>query len=147
VPAAVQPLALALEAEHPLHLGDGQLVDRVVAVGLAVGVVGPAVVALLGERAPLLHELLRGVEERAPVVELELHLRGVGGDGEGELLRRALPLLRLLVLDAALEVLLALLRQHRDGRGQQADDDEERRERARGNRMLHLEPQDRKSVV
>jgi hypothetical protein len=73
-------------------------------------------------------------------VELELHLGGVGRDGEGELLRRALPLLRLLVLDAALEVLLALLRQHGDGRREQAQGQHEGRERARRDGMLHLEP-------
>src|SRR3712207_7218510 len=53
--------------------------------------VGPDVVALVGERAPLRHVVLRGVEDGAAVVELVLGVAGRGGDGQRELLRGLLP--------------------------------------------------------
>jgi hypothetical protein len=120
-----QPLLLALQTQHARHLGSGEFVHRVVAHRLPEGVISSGEIALLGERAPLLHEPLRGVEDGAAVVQLVLDVGRTGGDGERKFLRGALPLLRILVFEAAFVILLALLRQHRYGSGQQAHDHDE----------------------
>jgi hypothetical protein len=55
-------------------------------------------------------------------VELVLGVGGVGGDGEGELLRGLVPLLCLLVREAALVILLALLGERRQRRREHEGD-------------------------
>ncbi len=54
-------------------------------------------------------------------MELILHVRRVGSDGERKLLGGLVPLLRLLEVHATFEVFLAFFAERRDWQGQQAN--------------------------
>src|ERR1051326_4032962 len=86
-----------------------------ISVSLAEGVVRTNVVATLGKRSALLHVCLRGIETGAAKVELIIDVRRVGSDGKRVLLRGFVPLLRLLVIHAPPEVLVAFLGEGRQG--------------------------------
>src|SRR5207248_11536982 len=78
---------LALQAHHPLHLRDRKLVNGIIAVSLAEGVIGADVVVLLGERASLLHVRLRGIGDCALVMLLVLDVLGIGSECMRKLMR------------------------------------------------------------
>src|SRR5262249_23690199 len=84
-------------------------------------VVSTHVIAPLRERASLLHVGLRSVERGAPEMELIVHIRGVSRESQRVFLRGFIPLLGLLVIHAALEVLIAFFCESRHGNGQQAE--------------------------
>ena len=111
-----------VEAQHPFHFGHRELIHRIVTEGLAKRVVGADVIALLGERPSLLHERLRRIENRAAIMQLEIDIARISRQRERELLRSLLPLLRLFVLHAAIEMVFTLLRERRDRQRQQATD-------------------------
>jgi len=98
-----------------------KLVRGVVAVGAPEGVVSAEVVAAFEQCAALLREELRGVEERAAVVELVLGVRRLGGEGQRIFLGGLLPLLRRLVVQPRTVVLLPLRRGGEGRRGGQAE--------------------------
>ncbi len=112
-----QSLALfhGLHPEHALHLGHSEFVHRVVTIRLPERIVCTDKISALGERPSLLHIGLRGVETGAPEMELILHVRWVGSHGKCELLSGLVPLLRILIIQATPEILLALFgeRRHR----------------------------------
>ena len=59
-------------------------------------------------------------------MQLIIHIRRIGGERQRELLRSLLPVLGLLVLHAAIEVVSALLAKRAHRHSQQASDDNER---------------------
>src|SRR5260370_29231533 len=74
-----------LQAQHPFHFRDGELVHGIVTEGLAKSVVSSDVITLFRQRTPLLHEALRPVEDGATIIQLILGIRWVGSDGQYEL--------------------------------------------------------------
>ena len=107
-----------LQPQHPLHFGNGELVHRVITEGLPKSVISPDIVTLFSQRSTLLHERLRGIENRAAIMQLIIRVRWIRGEGQGELLGRLFPLLGLFQLHAAIKVFLSFLA-NRDDRGRQ----------------------------